>query len=60
MLLVTSSRTSSIMAGKKFKMACGRVNLKSFSFILLKFVMHVTDQYLSDKFDHGWTKSQNG
>ena len=55
MLLMTTSRTSSIMAEKKFKMAdlldfspftsiiwpCGRDNLKSFSRILFKFVMHL-------------------
>ena len=28
-------------------------NMKSFSFILLKFVMRVTDKQFSDKFDNG-------
>ena len=28
--------------------------MKSFSFILLKFVMHVTNKQFSDKFDNSW------
>ena len=28
--------------------------MKSFSFILLKFVMHVTNKQFPDKFDNGW------
>ena len=39
---------------------CGRDNLKSFSHILFKFVMHVTNKYFLDKFNNGWKKIQNG
>ena len=39
---------------------CGRDNLKSFSRILVKFVMHVTNKYFLDKFNNGWEKIQNG
>ena len=70
MLLMTSSRTSSIMAEKKKKCLiycdfshftsiiwpCGRDNLKSFSHILFKFVMHVTNDQFSDKFNNGRKK----
>ena len=60
------------MAEKNFKMAdllrffacyvnnltCGRDdNLKSFSDILLKFVMHVTNKQFSDKFNNSWKKN---
>ena len=59
---------------KKFKMAdllqfsyfrsmiwpCGHDNLKSFSYILFKFVVHVTKKQFSDKFNNGWKKIQNG
>ena len=31
---------------------CGRDNLKSFSFILPKFFMHVTNDQLSNKFNN--------
>ena len=72
MLLMTSSRTSSIMAGKKKKLPiywdfshftsiiwpCGRDNLKSFSHILFKFVMHVTNDQFSDKFNNGRKKKK--
>ena len=72
MLLMTTSRTSSIMAEKKFKMAdllrfftfyvnnltCGRDNLKSFLRILFKFVMHVTNDQFSDKFNNGRKKKK--
>ena len=59
---------------KKFKMAdllrffafykkiiwfCGRDNLKSFSCILFKFVMHVTNKDFPDKFNNGSKKIQN-
>ena len=37
---------------------CGRDNLKSFSCILLKFFMHVTNKHFSDKFNNGWKKLQ--
>ena len=60
MLLVTSSRTSSIMAEKiempdllhfphftSIILPCGCNNFKSFSCILLKFVMYVTNDQLS-------------
>ena len=67
---MTSSRTSSIMAEKKKKWPiycdfshftsiiwpCGRDNLKSFSHILFKFVMHVTNDQFSDKFNNGRKK----
>ena len=33
---------------------CGHDNMKSFLFILLKFVMHVTNKQFSDNFDNGW------
>ena len=39
---------------------CGRDNLKSFSCILPKFVMHVTNDHFSDKFNNGRKKNQNG
>ena len=62
------------MAQKKKKMAdllrfftfyvnnltCGRDNLKSFSHILFKFVMHVTNDQFSDKFNNGRKKKKNG
>ena len=35
-------------------------NIKSFSFILLKFVMHATNKQFLDKFDNGWKHFQNG
>ena len=35
---------------------CGRDNMKSFSFILLKFVMHATNKQFSDKLDNGFKK----
>ena len=38
---------------------CGRDNLKSFSCILLKFVMLVTNDQFSDKFNNGRKKIQN-
>ena len=57
------------MAAKKLKMAdllqffafflnwpCGRDNLKSFSCIITKSVMHVTNNQLSDKFINGCKK----
>ena len=70
MLLVTSSRTSSIMADKKFKWQiycdfshftsiiwpCGRNNMNIFACILPKFVVHVTNDQFSNKFDNGWKK----
>ena len=31
--------------------------MNSFLFILLKFVMHVTNKQFSDKFDNNWKKS---
>ena len=37
----------------------GRDNLKSFSHILFKFVMHVTNDQFSDKFNNG-RKKKNG
>ena len=71
MLLMTSSRTSTIMAGKKkwpiycdfshftsIIWPCRRDNLKSFSHILFKFVMHVTNDQFSDKFNNGRKKKQ--
>ena len=56
--------------GKKIKMAdllrlfafygnnltLGCDNLKSFSCILRKFVMHVSNKQFSDKFNNGWEK----
>ena len=39
---------------------CGRDNLKSFSCILPKFVMHVTNDQFSDKLNNGRKKIQNG
>ena len=39
---------------------CGRDNLKSFLRILFNFVMHVTNNQFSDKFNNGWKKIQNG
>ena len=39
---------------------CGRDNLKSFSCILFKFVMHITNKQFSDKFNNGCKKIQNG
>ena len=62
------------MAEKKIKMGdllrflhftsiilpCGRDNLKRFSCILPKFVMHVINKQFSDKFIDGWKKNQNG
>ena len=35
-------------------------NLKSFPFILFKFVMYVTNKQSSDKFNNGWKKNPNG
>ena len=72
MLLMTSSRTSLIMAEKKKKWPiycdfshftsiiwpCGRDNLKSFSHILFKFVMHVTNDQFSDEFNNGRKKKK--
>ena len=69
---MTSSRTSSIMAEKKKKMAdllrfftfyvnnltLWANNLKSFSHILFKFVMHVTNDQFSDKFNNGRKKKK--
>ena len=37
---------------------CGHDNLKSFSCIFPKFVMYVTNDQFSDKFDNGWKKSK--
>ena len=62
MLLITSSRTSSIMAEKVFKWLIyfdfshfksiirpsGQDNYKSFSCILLKFILHVANNQFSD------------
>ena len=70
MLLISSSWTSSIMAEQNFKMAdllcflhftsiiwpCGHNNLKSFLCMLFKFVMHVANKQLSDKFNNYWKK----
>ena len=39
---------------------CWRDKMKSFSFILHKFVMHVTNKQFLDKFDNGCKKIQNG
>ena len=36
---------------------CGRDNLTSFPCILLKFVMHVTNDQFPDKFNNGWKKN---
>ena len=36
---------------------CGRDNLKSFPCIIFKFVMHVTNNQFSDKFNNGWKKN---
>ena len=71
MLLMTSSRTSSIMAEKKkwpiycdfshftsLIWPCERDKLKSFSHILFKFVMHVTNDQFSDKFNNGKKKKK--
>ena len=72
MLLMTSSRTSSIMAEKKKKWPiycdfshftsiiwpCGRDKLKSFSHILFKLVMHVTNKWFLDKFNNGRKKKK--
>ena len=61
MLLMTTSRTSSIMAEKKFKMAD---LLRFFTFyvnnlrILFKFVMHVNNDQFSDKFNNGRKKKK--
>ena len=71
MLLVTSSRTSSIMADKKFKWPiycdfshftsiiwpCGRNNMNIFACILPKFVVHVTNDQFSNKLDNVWKKN---
>ena len=65
MILISSSRTSAIMAAKKSKWPiycdfshftsticlCGRDTLKSVSCILFKFVMHDTNKQFSDKFN---------
>ena len=66
MLLVISSRTSSIMAEKKkwpiycdftsIIWLCWRDSMKSFLCIIPKFVMHVTTDQFSDKFNNGWKK----
>ena len=67
---MASSRTSSIMAEKNSKWLiycdfshftsiicpCGRNNMKSFSFTLFQFVMHVTDKPFSDNFNNGRKK----
>ena len=37
---------------------CGRNNLKSFSFILFKFVLRVINKVFSDKFNNGWKNIQ--
>ena len=72
-LLMTSSRTSLIMAEffskwqiycdfslfKSIIWPCGRVDFKSFSCILLKFVILekvVNYEQFSDKFNNGWKK----
>ena len=39
---------------------CGRDNLKSFSYILFKFVMYVTYKKFLDKLNNGWKKKKNG
>ena len=39
---------------------CWRDKMKSCSFILHKFVMHVTNKQFLDKFDNGCKKIQNG
>ena len=36
---------------------CGRDNLRSFSCILPRYVMHVTNDQLSDKFNNGWKEN---
>ena len=36
------------------------LTLKSFSCIIFKSVMHVTNNQFSDKFNDGWKKNQNG
>ena len=37
---------------------CGRYNMNSFSCILPKFVMRVTNDQFSDKFNKSWKKSK--
>ena len=44
---------------KVLTFTCGRDNLKSYSVILPKFVMHVTNDQFSVKFNNGWKKNQN-
>ena len=72
MLLVTKFSNKFNNGWKKIKMAdllsflhftsiiwpCGRDNMKSFPCILPKFVMHVTNDQFSDKFENGWKKSK--
>ena len=67
-LQLTSSWTSLIMAEQNFKLQiycnfshsiswpCRNDYLKSFSCILFKFVMHVTNRQFSGKFDNNWKK----
>ena len=45
-------------AASALTFTCGRDNLKSCSCILPKFVMHVTNDQFSDKFNNGWKKSK--
>ena len=50
-------------ASSALTFTCGHDNLKKFSCILPKFVMHVTNDQFSDKFNNDWKKiqkSQNG
>ena len=61
MLLLTSSRTSSIMAEKMTDLShftslilqCGHDNSNSFSYTLLKFVLNAADNRFSEKFNNG-------
>ena len=40
--------------------ACGHDNLKTFLYIILKFVQHVASNQFADKFNNGWENIQNG
>ena len=48
---------SSALSASALTFTCGRDNLKSFPCILSKFVMHVTNDQFSDKFNNSYKKS---
>ena len=49
---------SSASLASALTFTCGRDNLKSFSCFHPKFVLHVTNDHFSDKFNNGWKNSK--